>query len=58
MPFHFCSDELFALMSMIPFIGMFFRKLHLWYHNKIKHKCHHDKCEDNHAEHTEQKDAP
>lgn len=40
MPFHFCSDELFMLMSMLPFIGVAFRKAHTWYHAKVKHAEH------------------
>jgi len=40
MPFHFCADELLMLMAMVPFIGMYFKRLHLWYHTKVKHKDH------------------
>ena len=35
MPFHFCIDELIAIMAMIPFIGIFFRKIHDWWHTKF-----------------------
>lgn len=27
-------------MAMLPFIGVFFRKIHVWYHSKINHKEH------------------
>jgi hypothetical protein len=40
MPFHFCADELFMLLSVIPFIGVGFRKLHDWYHIRFKHEDH------------------
>lgn len=51
MPFHFCADELFMLMAMIPFIGIFFRKVHAWWHAKFNHKCHEKSCHDNHVDH-------
>lgn len=37
---HFCADELFMIMAMLPFIGNFFRKIHTWYHTKFKHHHH------------------
>lgn len=37
---HWCADETLMLMSMIPFIGIMFRKLHTWYHTKFHHKEH------------------
>jgi len=40
MPFHFCIDEAMMIMAMIPFIGIYFKKLHLWYHTKVKHRSH------------------
>ena len=40
MPFHFCIDELIAIMAMIPFIGIFFRKVHAWWHAKFNHPPH------------------
>jgi hypothetical protein len=58
MPFHFCADELFAIMMMIPFIGIFFRKLHTWYHTKYGHKCHEKECLEIHAEHVEEVEIP
>jgi hypothetical protein len=33
-------DEILTLLLMIPFIGVVFKKLHAWYHTKIKHKEH------------------
>ena len=39
---HFCQDELLMLMAAIPIIGMYFNKIHLWYHNKFKHHSHKD----------------
>jgi len=58
MPFHFCADELFAIMMMIPFIGIFFRKLHTWYHIKFGHKCHEKTCTETHLEHIEEVEIP
>lgn len=37
---HVCIDEILAFLAIFPFIGIFFRKLHLWYHMKFKHKAH------------------
>ena len=51
MPFHFCSDELILLLSMFPFIGFFFKKLHSWWHKNSLHKCHEEHCHDVHVEH-------
>ena len=51
MPFHFCSDELFMLMAMIPFIGIFFGKMHTWWHKHFHHKCHEEGCKAEHVEH-------
>ena len=51
---HCCPDEILMFMAMLPFIGAFFRKLHVWWHNKFNHKCHHKiECQENHLEHTE-----
>ena len=53
MPFHFCGglDDLIYiplyLLAMLPFVGVFFRRFHVWFHarfNLNKHKetdCHH-----------------
>lgn len=48
---HFCIDELYMLLSLIPFIGFYFRKLHTAYHMKFGHKCHEKTCSDTHVEH-------
>jgi len=48
---HWCMDETLAVLAMIPFIGYFFRKLHLWYHTKMGHTCHEKHCDAAHAEH-------
>jgi hypothetical protein len=37
-------DETLALLSVIPFIGYFFNKLHAWWHAKFHHKCHEEGC--------------
>lgn len=37
---HICIDEVLMFMAMIPFIGVFFRKCHLWWHNKFQHTAH------------------
>jgi len=44
-------DETLALLSVIPFIGYFFTKLHLWWHAKFHHKCHEEGCKEEHVEH-------
>lgn len=45
MPWHFCQDELYMIMAMLPFIGAFFRNLHAKYHSKHNHKPHvHEEC--------------
>jgi hypothetical protein len=48
---HFCGDELIALMAMLPFIGVFFQRVHVWWHTKIAHKCHTKECNETHVEH-------
>lgn len=35
---HWCSDETLMVLSMIPFIGLFFSRIHMWYHIKFKKK--------------------
>lgn len=52
---HWCNDETLMVLSMIPFIGFYFNKLHLWYHMKMNHKCHEKKCDETHAEHEDEK---
>lgn len=37
---HICIDEILFALSFIPFIGFYFNKIHLWFHNKFKHKSH------------------
>lgn len=48
---HFCIDELLAIMAMIPFIGYFFAKMHVWWHTHFGHKCHEKDCDSTHVEH-------
>lgn len=52
---HWCMDETLAVLAMIPFLGYFFRKLHIWWHTKIHHKCHEKGCDSEHVEHSEEK---
>lgn len=40
MPFHFCADELFMFLAIIPFVGIYFHKIHIWLHDKFKHHNH------------------
>lgn len=40
MPFHFCIDELLMLMSVTPFLGVWARRVHDWYHTRVNHKPH------------------
>lgn len=51
MPFHWCADETFMLLSALPFIGFFFAKLHAWWHKKFHHACHKEGCSSAHVEH-------
>lgn len=50
---HWCNDENLALLSAIPVVGFYFRKLHAWYHSKIHHPCHHEGCAQPHVEHSD-----
>ena len=49
---HWCMDETLALLSVLPFIGYFFTKLHIWWHKKHHHPCHEEGCHSEHTEHT------
>jgi hypothetical protein len=58
MPFHWCNQEteaLLILLSTIPFIGLFFKRLHARFHAKWNticgNKCHEEGCQDTHAAH-------
>ncbi len=51
---HWCMDETLALLSVIPFIGYFFAKIHNWWHSKFGHKCHEAACQATHVEHSEE----
>lgn len=51
---HWCQDESVALMATIPVIGIAFRKLHNWVHQKMNHKCHHEGCDSTHTDHVEE----
>jgi hypothetical protein len=53
MPFHFCADELYMLLSLVPLVGIYFRRIHIWYHIKFRHKCHEKQCNDTHVDHNE-----
>jgi hypothetical protein len=44
-------DETLALLAVLPFIGVFFRRLHNWWHAKHQHKCHEESCNETHVEH-------
>lgn len=56
---HWCTDETLMLLSLLPFIGIFFRKIHTWWHKNSSHKCHDDSCNSDHVEHvTEIKYSP
>lgn len=48
---HWCMDETLAVMALIPFIGIFFAKVHGWWHKHFHHKCHEPHCHDEHVEH-------
>jgi len=52
MPFHWCHQETMMLMSLIPFIGFFYMKIHIWFNNKFGNKCHAKNCK---AEHDHEK---
>ncbi len=43
MPFHFCADELFFIMSSLPFLGAAFAWLRArWHGQHRKTECAHD----------------
>lgn len=44
------------VLSMLPFIGIFFKKIHAWWHKNSNHKCHEDHCHSHHVEHIEELD--
>src|SRR5271157_335584 len=48
---HWCMDETLALLSVLPFIGYFFGKLHAWWHKKFHHACHEEGCHQEHVAH-------
>lgn len=48
---HWCIDETLALLSIIPFMGYFFGKLHAWWHVRFSHKCHEKNCNQVHNIH-------
>ena len=37
---HWCTDETLMLLAALPWLGYYFRKLHVWWHNKYHHKPH------------------
>lgn len=41
---HICMDEVVMFMAMIPFIGIFFRRIHAWWHVKFGNPCHVKMC--------------
>jgi hypothetical protein len=49
-------DEILLFLSIIPFIGVFFKRIHNWYHERKKHLCHHQPCTDTHIDHTVEDD--
>lgn len=42
---HICMDEVLMFLAVFPFIGFYFKKVHLWYHTKFHHKPHTHKDE-------------
>lgn len=48
---HICMDEILMFLAIFPFIGIYFRRVHAWYHAKFHHKCHEETCNAAHAEH-------
>jgi len=52
---HWCADETFALLALLPFVGIYFYRLHAWYHKKFNHKCHTHNCNEHHIEHIDYK---
>ena len=37
---HWCMDETLMLLAALPWLGYYFRKLHVWWHTKYHHKPH------------------
>lgn len=48
---HWCMDETLMVLALIPVIGIFFRRLHNWYHKHFHHKCHEPHCHEEHVTH-------
>ena len=48
---HICSDEILMFMTMIPFAGFYFKKIHDYWHVKLNHKCHKSSCDKQHLDH-------
>lgn len=48
---HICADEILMFMALVPFIGTFFKRCHVWWHLKFNHKCHNNNCDNNHINH-------
>ena len=38
---HFCHEELFAIMAMIPGLTMLVNRARVWWH--ARHRCRHEK---------------
>ena len=50
---HWCMDETLALLSLLPFLGYYFSKVHAWWHSKFHHKCHEEGCASEHPDHSQ-----
>lgn len=40
---HICMDEILAFLAIFPFIGIYFRRFHMWFHLRFKHRAHQHK---------------
>ena len=52
---HICHVEILMLMSMVPFIGIYFYRIHAWIHKIFNIKCHTKNCDDSNLDHNESK---
>lgn len=39
---HFCKDELFAILALLPFCGVMVTRLKVWWHHRFGCKNHHE----------------
>ena len=56
---HFCHEELFALLALLPGLGYLVSRLRIWWHGR--HRCHHQEAvhgREDQADPTRQEEMP